>query len=170
MTSEFALKQATADQLRELYALRKQAADDLSARFGSGHWGRVGSFRTMQEHQKQGLIYAGLRGQELVAMLRYSTQRPRFYRMEWFTDPDAPAGHLTQMAVRTDLQDSGYGRACVAAIEAIARRGGASYIRLDSYDAPAGAGEFYRKCGYQQVHRGEFNRVPLIYWEKQLET
>lgn len=42
---------------------------------------------------------------------------------------------------------------------------GGHAIRLDAYDATAGAGGFYARCGFAErgwvVHRG----VPLVYFE-----
>jgi hypothetical protein len=41
-------------------------------------------------------------------------------------------------------------------------------IRLDAYDAEAGAGEFYRKYGFREVGRASYRNVPLIYFERLL--
>jgi hypothetical protein len=38
-------------------------------------------------------------------------------------------------------------------------------IRLDAYNAPAVAGNFYRKCGYKEVSRVGYKGTPLIYFE-----
>ena len=38
-------------------------------------------------------------------------------------------------------------------------------IRLDAFDADAGAGEFYSKCGFREVGRASYRSVPLIYFE-----
>jgi hypothetical protein len=38
-------------------------------------------------------------------------------------------------------------------------------IRLGAYDADAGAGAFYEKCGFQEVGRATYRTVPLIYFE-----
>ena len=38
-------------------------------------------------------------------------------------------------------------------------------IRLDSYDCAAGAGEFYRKCGFTEVARVVYRGVPHIDFE-----
>ena len=35
----------------------------------------------------------------------------------------------------------------------------------NAYDAPAGAGDFYRKNGYTEVKREPYNGTPLIYFE-----
>jgi len=36
---------------------------------------------------------------------------------------------------------------------------------LDAYDAQAGAGEFYRKCGFEEVGRVIYRGTPLIYFQ-----
>ncbi len=38
-------------------------------------------------------------------------------------------------------------------------------IRLDAYDAPAGAGEFYRKFGFSEMGRTSYRGTPLVYFE-----
>ena len=42
----------------------------------------------------------------------------------------------------------------------------ADAIRLDAYDAEAGAGEFYVKCGFREVGRVAYRGVPLTYYER----
>jgi hypothetical protein len=48
---------------------------------------------------------------------------------------------------------------------AVARAWPADAIRLDAYDADAGAGPFYLKCGFE--HRGHvvYRGDPLVYYE-----
>ena len=41
----------------------------------------------------------------------------------------------------------------------------ADAIRLDAYDAPAGAGGFYAACGFRQVGQVTYRRTPLVYFE-----
>jgi hypothetical protein len=38
-------------------------------------------------------------------------------------------------------------------------------IRLDAYDAEAGAGKFYAKCGFRERGRVVYRKTPLIYFE-----
>ncbi len=48
---------------------------------------------------------------------------------------------------------------------ALAREWPADAIRLDAYDAGAGAGAFYLACGYREVGRVTYRGVPLVYFE-----
>jgi hypothetical protein len=49
--------------------------------------------------------------------------------------------------------------------EAVARAWPADAIRLDAFDATAGAGAFYAKCGYREVAHVTYKNDPLLYFE-----
>ena len=69
------------------------------------------------------------------------------------------------MAVHPRRQRRGIGRALMAEAVRVARDLPAGTIRLDAYDADAGAGEFYRRCGYRQRGKKTYRGVPLVYFE-----
>ena len=69
------------------------------------------------------------------------------------------------MAVDPGMQGKGIGRACLEEVRQICKKWPADAIRLDAYDAAAGAGEFYRKCGMREVGRAMYKTAPLIYFE-----
>jgi predicted N-acetyltransferase YhbS len=69
------------------------------------------------------------------------------------------------MAVAPELQRQGIGRDLVREGLAVARTWPSQAIRLDAYDAAAGAGEFYAKCGFREVGRVTYRTVPLVYFE-----
>ena len=73
--------------------------------------------------------------------------------------------YLTWMAVTPDLQRKGIGRLCIEQAMEFARGWPGDAIRLDAYDANAGGGEFYRKCGFREVGRATYRNNPLIYFE-----
>jgi ribosomal protein S18 acetylase RimI-like enzyme len=72
------------------------------------------------------------------------------------------------MAIAPELQRKGFGRRCLQAVLHICRAWPADAIFLDAYDAVAGAGGFYRKCGFREVGRATYRGVPLVYFEKVL--
>jgi hypothetical protein len=45
------------------------------------------------------------------------------------------------------------------------RAAGGDAVRLDAYDAVAGAGPFYEKCGFREVGRATYRITPLVYYE-----
>jgi ribosomal protein S18 acetylase RimI-like enzyme len=69
------------------------------------------------------------------------------------------------MAVHPDWQRKGIGRLCIAEAQRLAEEWPGDAIFLDAYDAEAGAGEFYRKCGFREVGRVTYRQAPLIYFE-----
>jgi len=69
------------------------------------------------------------------------------------------------MAVAPEWQRQGIGRLCLEAAKKITKDWPAKALFLDAYDAEAGAGEFYRKCGFREVDRATYRGVPLIYFE-----
>jgi GNAT superfamily N-acetyltransferase len=73
--------------------------------------------------------------------------------------------YLTAMAVHPDEQGKGIGRECLGEALRIAKEWPADSLRLDAFDADAGAGGFYSKCGFREVGRGCYRTVPHIYFE-----
>ena len=58
----------------------------------------------------------------------------------------------------------GIGRRCLEHARPLPRTGGEA-IRLDAYEGPAGAGEFYAKCGFMERGRVSYRKTQLIYYE-----
>jgi GNAT superfamily N-acetyltransferase len=72
------------------------------------------------------------------------------------------------MAVTPAKQRQGIGWRCMEEAKRIARAWPADAIRLDAYDAEAGAGPFYARCGCTEVGRVTYRNTPLIYYELRL--
>jgi GNAT superfamily N-acetyltransferase len=72
------------------------------------------------------------------------------------------------MAVLPARQAAGIGRRCMREVAILARDWQADAVRLDAYDAPAGAGGFYARCGLAQVGRVTYRGAPLVYFEWRL--
>jgi GNAT superfamily N-acetyltransferase len=162
---------ATETDAAAIAAVRVAATRDLTARFGMGTW----SFATDSEHgvrhelRHSVLLFAREEGSAL-GTLRLSLRNPWLGDTGFFTPCDRPV-YLTAMAVDPKVQGRGIGRRLLEEAQRVARtdlRGEA--IRLDSYDAPAGAGGFYRKCGFREVRRAEYNGTPLLWFERILEA
>jgi len=72
---------------------------------------------------------------------------------------------MVAMAILPQRQRQGLGRRCLEEAQRIARAWPADAIRLDAYDADAGAGGFYARCGYAERGRLTYRNAPLIYYE-----
>jgi len=69
------------------------------------------------------------------------------------------------MAVGPDDQGKGLGKLCIEEACRVARKWPSDALRLDAWDAEAGAGPFYQKCGFREVGRATYRNAPLIYFE-----
>lgn len=157
--------QASEADAAAVASVRLAAARDLSARFGAGAW----SFAAESEggiriEAKSSYVLIARDEGLVVATLRLSTRNPWLGDTSFFT-PSARPVFLTSMAVKPTHQRCGIGRACLEQAREVAQGLHGDAIRLDSYDARAGAGDFYRKCGYRAVRRGEYHGTPLIWFE-----
>ncbi len=149
----------------EIAALRNTAADDLTHRFGKGHWSGQTTERGVHYAMRISTVFIAKQRNKIIATLTLGTRKPWAIDKSYFTNCQKPL-YLTSMAVLPKRQHEGLGRRCLAAALKIARNWPADCIRLDAYDHPqAGAGGFYRNCGYREVGRATYRTVPLIYFE-----
>lgn len=147
-----------------LAALRTAAADALTRAYGKGHWSSGCTERGVQAQLRGGDVYAARSGGALVGTWQLCTQKPWAIDVTYFRKVTRPL-YLLNMAVDPPRQRQGAGRQCVLRAIESARQWPADSIRLDAYDSPAGAGEFYRKCGFIEVGRVSYRSVPLVYFE-----
>src|SRR5262249_24960883 len=151
----------------ELATLHGAAAEDLTRRFGPGHWSSTPSERGVLANMRMpkfSRTVIARSGNRIVGTLRLATKKPWAIDIAYFTPSKRPL-YLTGMPVNPDVQGNGVGRQLMHEAEAVARAWPADAIRLDAYDANAGAGPFYAKCGYREMGRVTYRQAPLIYFE-----
>lgn len=165
MAVAIVLKQATDADVAAIAKLRAAVAFDLTNTFGHGHWSAPGTENGVRLDLRKPGLFVARRGRQAIATLRLTTKKPWAIDPAYFTDIRVPL-YLTNMAVRPDLQRTGIGRRCLEEAVRIAREWPAGAIRLDAYDARAGAGGFYARCGFREVGRVVYRSVPLIYYER----
>lgn len=155
---------ATDDDVPALAALRATVAAHLTHAHGRGHWSAAGTEAGMARTVGNARVLVARNGPGVVAMLTLATRKPWAIDTAYFTPVPRPI-YLVNMAVDPPLHARGVGRRLLAEAGTIARAIPAQSIRLDAYDAPAGAGPFYAKCGYREVGRVTYRDTPLIYYE-----
>jgi GNAT superfamily N-acetyltransferase len=109
-------------------------------------------------------VRLGRSGKDVLTVLRLATKKPWAIDVSYFTPVKRPL-YLTGMAVSVGHQGQGLGRLALEDACAIARSWPADSIRLDAYDALAGAGGFYAKCGFEPRGRVVYREDPLVYYE-----
>jgi GNAT superfamily N-acetyltransferase len=160
-----ALTPATTEDAAAIAALRNAVASDLTARFGTGHWSSTTSERGVRAEMKRQSIYVARRRGRIVGTLALATKQPWTIDSRYFTSVPRPL-YLMAMAVEPACQGTGIGRACIRDAVRLCRDWPAEALCLDAYDAPAGAGDFYRTCGFTEVGRATRRHTPLIYYER----
>ena len=155
---------ANPEDAAALAAVRIAAADRLTRDFGEGHWSAHTNEASVLRDIKASRVLAVRDRGRVVGTLTLQTRKPWAIDVAYFT-PCQKALYLINMAVDPDCQRSGVGRMLLDEALTAARAFPADAIRLDAYDAAAGAGGFYRKCGYTQVGGKAYRGVPLLYFE-----
>ena len=151
----------------ELAVLHSAAAEELTRQFGHGFWSFAPSERgllSQMRRPKFERILVARAGKRVAGTVRLAAKKPWAIDTAYFTEARSPL-YLTGMVVHPEFQRKGVGRLLMKEAEAQARAWPADAIRLDAFDADAGAGPFYSKCGYREVARVTYKKDPLVYFE-----
>ena len=144
--------------------LQNAAAGALTARFGPGHWSSLVTERSAVLSQRHARVRVGISGGRVLTVLRLATRKPWAIDVNYFT-PVKRSLYLTGMAISVGHQGRGLGRLAIEDARVTAEAWQADAIRLDAYDAEAGAGPFYARCGFQERGRVVYKGDPLTYYE-----
>jgi GNAT superfamily N-acetyltransferase len=160
-------RDATLDDVAVIAGLQNAAAGALTARFGAGHWSSLVTERGAVLAQRHARVRVGRSGKCILTVLRLATKKPWAIDVSYFTPVKRPV-YLTGMAVSVAHQGQGLGRLALEDARAVALAWPADAIRLDAYDAEAGAGGFYASCGFKERGRVVYRGDPLVYYERLL--
>jgi GNAT superfamily N-acetyltransferase len=155
---------AKAADAAEIAAVRSAAAEELTRVHGSGPWSSATTEKGVLWGMKCGAVLIARSRGKINATLRLATKKPWAIDRSYFAPTRRPL-YLVDMAVAPGKQRQGVGRQLLEAATAVARDWPADAVWLDAYDAPAGAGTFYAKCGFHEVGRVIYRGTPLIYFE-----
>jgi GNAT superfamily N-acetyltransferase len=159
---------ATPEDAAAIAELRRSAAEELTRHHGRGHWSHPASERGVLSGMKWSQVWTARISGTLVATLRLSTRKPWAIDSSYFRKSARPL-YLTDMAVHPLVQRRGIGRLFLIHAAGVASAWPADAIRLDAYDAAAGAGPFYQRCGFREVGRASYRGTLLIYFELLLD-
>ena len=156
---------ASLKEAAQVAGIRNKVARDLENRYGKGQW----DFQTTEKsviHSMTGKskVFVAKNNDEIIGTLCLQTKKPWAIDVSYFTKVVQPL-YLVDMAVDPQWQQKGIGSYMLREVISYAVSWPAQAIRLDAYDSNAGAGEFYRKCGYTERGRVVYKGNPLIYFE-----
>lgn len=161
------LEVASPREAAAIAELRNAVARHLTLVHGEGPWsGRV-TERGVRLDMTRGVVCVARDADRPIATLTLSRRKPWAIDASRFAQAQAPL-YLTSMAVAPDRQRRGIGRRCMDDVRSIATAWEADALRLDAFDADAGVGDFYRKCGFREVGRATYRDTPLLYFELML--
>jgi GNAT superfamily N-acetyltransferase len=161
------LQVASADDVADLVSLHAAVNARLISQYGEGYWAAGLSEKGVLFAMRRATVLIARRRERPIATLALSTRKPWAIdknAAKYFSPTKRPL-YLTGMEVHPEEQRKGVGRLCIEEARRIAAKWPADAIRLDAYDTAAGAGEFYRKCGFREVGRSIYRKAPLIYFE-----
>src|SRR5262249_22701033 len=147
-----------------LATLHTTVAEHLTKVHGTGPWSSGTSEKGMLFAMRTSKVFVASLDGELVGTLRLATKKPWAIDTNYFSNSKKPL-YLLAMAVTPARQRQGIGRMCLEEAKRIAREWPADAIRLDAYDAEAGAGDFYARSGWREVGRATYRGAALIYFE-----
>ena len=163
------LQPATSDKAAAIVALRVAVAANLTARYGKGPWSSAGTERGVLFDLRNAAVYVATRRNQVIATLNLCTRKPWAIDRKYFSACQRPL-YLVAMAVHPDWQRQGIGWQCIEEAKRLVKKWPGDAIFLDAYDAEAGAGEFYWKCGFREVGRTMYRKALLIYFEMLLSS
>jgi GNAT superfamily N-acetyltransferase len=158
------LAAATVEDVQDIVVLRTAVAGALTSQYGDGPWSGHSTEKGVRFDMRNSKVFVARQKTRLVATFRLTTKKPWAIDRSYFSASKKPI-YLLSMAVAPDVQRKGIGRQLVDEIRTLCFQWRADAIRLDAYDAKAGAGPFYAKCGFRNVGRASYRGCPLVYFE-----
>ncbi|HWC58968.1 MAG TPA: GNAT family N-acetyltransferase [Verrucomicrobiae bacterium] len=158
------LQPATTRDTATLAALHTSVADHLTQLHGHGPWSSQTSEKGVLFAMRHSNVFVARIDGEIIGTLRLTTKKPWAIDVDYFAPAHKPL-YLLAMAIAPAQQRKGLGTQCIEEAKRLAQEWTADAIRLDAYDAAAGAGEFYARCGFAERGRAVYRGAPLIYYE-----
>ncbi len=157
---------AATEDAAAIAAVRDAAADDLTRRFGLGHWSTHASVNDARRTiaSAHAWVVVARRRRSVVGTLTLQTRKPWAIDVSRFTPSKRPM-YLVNMAVLPRDQGQGIGKRLLSFAHDFAQARGFEVLRLDAYDAKAGGGGFYARCGWAFRGKVKYKGNPLRYYE-----
>jgi len=158
------LQPATVSDASALATLHSAVAEHLTSLHGHGPWSAKTTEKGVLYAMRHSKIFVAQHDGKIVGTLRLTTKKPWAIDTKYFSPVPTPL-YLLAMAISPAHQRKGFGKMLLEESERIAEAWPADAIRLDAYDAAAGAGGFYARCGFTECGRAAYRGTALTYYE-----
>ena len=162
--SAISFRPATDADIPALLELRRAIDADQAQRFGDDRYVTTISEKRVARSVRSSCTVVATRRGRIVGLVSMGTKKPWAVDLQYFT-PACKAVYLYNVDVTPGLQRSGIGRQLIDRVKTMAKEWPVDAIRLDAYDGAAGAGPFYKKCGFKKLGHKVYRSVPLVYYE-----
>jgi GNAT superfamily N-acetyltransferase len=156
---------AAREHADEIANLRTAAGAALAKKHGPGHWAGISTDAGVMRDIRASQVLIVIGRGRIAGTLTLQKKKPWAIDPSFFTAVARPV-YLINMAVLPRWQGKGVGRALLKEADRMAVEAGYGAIRLDAYEGPAGAGGFYKRCGYKAAGGKVYKGIPLLYFER----
>ena len=160
---------AAPDDIAAIVTVHRNAANRLTSEFGVGPWSSRVSDREVARALRESRVLVARHDGRVIGTLRLQARKPWAIDRAFFSPANAPL-YLVGMAVAPAQQRQGVGRRLLDEAVEVARAWPRDALRLDAWNAPAGAGAFYARCGWDDRGCTTYRGSPLRYFERRLVT
>ncbi len=157
-------RRASEKDAPDLAALHTAVAQYLTNVHGTGPWSSHTTEKGILFAMRHSRVIVLQEDKKIIATLRLASKKPWAIDTSYFTKCRKSV-YLLAMAVEPTRQRQGIGKKCLDEAKRIAATMSADAIRLDAYDASAGAGGFYKRYGYVEMGRVTYRNALLVYYE-----
>ena len=148
------VKKASQGDLDAVWRIIKLASHWLSGK-NLNHWSKYYSRELVSKMIDKKTVLVGLENGRPVATVTFGNKAPWYYVEpgygEKFSSPEESAIYLTALAVLPDEHKQGFASKLVDVVEEEAKRGGASWLRLDCRAEVPGLVNFYERRGFVKL-------------------
>src|SRR5687768_13660835 len=135
---KLSVRTANDEDTPEIVALRNAVAEHLTNQYGRGHWSSCVRAQNVTRALRTSHVLVAQSNKGIVGTLRLETKKPWAIDLDYFTAVGRSL-YLHDLAVFPERQGQGIGKCLVEQAKQVARAWPSDAIRVDAYDAAAGA-------------------------------
>lgn len=147
---DLSIKKATAGDFEKLHSILVSCGEDMYKRLGLNHWYPYDDLNKFQAKVKYANVYCVYSKDQMIGTFNLNENPRAYYKLSMWSNPEAKAVYLGQLAILPEFQGKGLGVWCMQQIENIVQEMGCEIIRFDCIERHPRLVKFYENAGYQR--------------------